>query len=204
MGLEGKTAIVTGGAQGIGKAIAMRLARDGANIGILDLQQEAAAKTAEQARALGIEAVPLACDVTDYAKVKTCVAALKDALGTIDILINNAGIDISKVFVHTDESIWNKIIDVNYRSFLNASHACIPYMIEQKKRKHRESPAPMRDESEIPARSCTAAPKPPLWPVQRPWPRNWPAITSGSTPSAPGRFIRNFGISSMTAKREKK
>ena len=80
MGLEGKTAIVTGGAQGIGKAIAMRLARDGANIGILDLQQDAADKTVQEATELGVKGVALGCDVTDYAKVKTCVAAVKGCL----------------------------------------------------------------------------------------------------------------------------
>lgn len=132
MGLEGKTAIVTGGAQGIGKAIAARLSRDGANIGILDLQKEEAAKVAQEINKLGVKAMAIQCDVTDYVKVKEGVAAVHDAYGSIDILINNAGIDILRVFVDTDEAIWNKIINVNYKSFLNASHACIPYMIEQK------------------------------------------------------------------------
>ncbi|MBL7202811.1 MAG: SDR family oxidoreductase [Desulfobacteraceae bacterium] len=132
MGLEGKTAIVTGGAQGIGKAIAMRLSRDGANIGILDLQKEEADRVAQEINKLGVKAMAIQCDVTDYAKVKEGVAAVHDAYGSIDILINNAGIDIARVFVDTDEAIWDKIINVNYKSFLNASHACIPYMIEQK------------------------------------------------------------------------
>ena len=132
MGLEGKTAIVTGGAQGIGKAIAVRLSRDGANIGILDLQKEEADRAAQEINKLGVKAMAIQCDVTDYAKVKEGVAVIHDAYGSIDILINNAGIDIARVFVDTDEAIWDKIINVNYKSFLNASHACIPYMIEQK------------------------------------------------------------------------
>ena len=132
MGLEGKTAIVTGGAQGIGKAIAMRLSRDGANIGILDLQKEEADRVAQEISNLGVKAMAIQCDVTDYAKVKEGVTAVHDAYGSIDILINNAGIDIARVFVDTDETIWEKIINVNYKSFLNVSHACIPYMIEQK------------------------------------------------------------------------
>ena len=132
MGLEGKTAIVTGGAQGIGKAIAMRLSRDGANIGILDLQKEGAERVAQEINNLGVKAMAIQCDVTDYAKVKEGVTAVHDAYGSIDILINNAGIDIARLFVDTDEAIWEKIINVNYKSFLNASHACIPYMIEQK------------------------------------------------------------------------
>jgi len=132
MGLDGKTAIVTGGAQGIGKAIAMRLSRDGANIGIFDLQKEEADRVAQEINNLGVKAMAVQCDVTDYAKVKEGVAAVQNAYGSIDILINNAGIDIARVFVDTDEAIWDKIINVNYKSFLNASHACIPYMIEQK------------------------------------------------------------------------
>jgi len=132
MGLEGKTAIVTGGAQGIGKAIAMRLSRDGANIGILDLQKEEADRTAQEISQSGVKAMAIECDVTDHTKVKEGVSAVHGAYGSIDILINNAGIDIARVFVDTDETIWDKIINVNYKSFLNASHACIPYMIEQK------------------------------------------------------------------------
>jgi 2-hydroxycyclohexanecarboxyl-CoA dehydrogenase len=132
MGLEGKTAIVTGGAQGIGKAIAMRLAKDGAHIGILDLQPEEADKVAQEINKLGVKSMAIKCDLTDYAKVKESVAKVHDTYGSVDILINNAGIDISRVFVETDEAVWDKIINVNYKSFLNASHACIPYMIEQK------------------------------------------------------------------------
>lgn len=132
MELKGKTAVVTGGAQGIGRAIALRLAREGANIGILDLQKEAADRVVQEIHALGPKAMALECDATDYQKVKEGVAAIHSAYGSIDILINNAGIDIARSFVDTDESIWDKVINVNYRSFLNASHACIPYMIEQK------------------------------------------------------------------------
>jgi len=132
MGLKGKTAVVTGGAQGIGRAIALRLAKDGANIGILDLQKDEADKVVEEIGNLGSRATAFQCDVTDHAKVKEGVAAIHGAYGSIDILINNAGIDIARSFVDTDENIWNKIINVNYKSFLNASHACIPYMIDQK------------------------------------------------------------------------
>lgn len=132
MELKGKTAVVTGGAQGIGRAIALRLAREGANIGILDLQKEAADRVVQEILALGPKAMAFECDATDYQKVKEGVAAIHAAYGSIDILINNAGIDIARSFVDTDESIWDKVINVNYRSFLNASHACIPYMIEQK------------------------------------------------------------------------
>lgn len=132
MGLSGKAAVVTGGAQGIGKAIALRLARDGANVGILDLQKEESITAAKEITGLGVMGVSIQCDVTDYDKMKEAVGSLYETFGSIDILINNAGIDVAKPFINTDKDLWEKIINVNYRSFLNASHACIPYMIEQK------------------------------------------------------------------------
>jgi 2-hydroxycyclohexanecarboxyl-CoA dehydrogenase len=132
MKLEGKTAIVTGGARGIGQAVALRLARDGANIGILDIEKGLAEETAEEINKLGVKAMALECDVTDYEKVKEAVTKVHQAYGSIDILINNAGIDKSQYFVDTDEALWEKIINVNYKSFLIASHVCIPIMMEQK------------------------------------------------------------------------
>jgi 2-hydroxycyclohexanecarboxyl-CoA dehydrogenase len=132
MGLKGKTAIVTGGAQGIGKAISLRLARDGANIGILDIKKDVARITAEEIGVLGIQAMAVECDTTDYRQVKEAVTTVHQAYGSIDILINNTGIDRSMYFVDTDESLWDQIINVNYKSFLIASHVCIPIMMEQK------------------------------------------------------------------------
>ncbi len=132
MKLKGKTAIITGGAQGIGRAISLRLAREGANIGILDIKKDVADKTVAEINGLGVKATAIACDVTNYEKVKEAVSKVHKEFGSIDILINNAGIDVSQFFVNTDQSLWDRIINVNYRSFLNATHVCIPYMIEQK------------------------------------------------------------------------
>jgi NAD(P)-dependent dehydrogenase (short-subunit alcohol dehydrogenase family) len=95
MKLEGKTAIVTGGARGIGQAVALRLARDGANIGILDIEKGLAEETAEEINKLGVKAMALECDVTDYEKVKEAVTKVHQAYGSIDILINNAGKKLS-------------------------------------------------------------------------------------------------------------
>ena len=132
MGLKGKTAIVTGGSRGIGRAIALRLAKDGANVAVLNLQKDLGLKVAEEIREFGVEAIPLACDLTDYKTVKTSVEKIHQEWGSIDILINNAGIDESRYFVETDEDLWEKIINVNYKSFLIASHVCVPIMMEQK------------------------------------------------------------------------
>src|SRR5208283_2843197 len=132
MSIKGKTVVVTGGAKGIGRAIGLRLARDGANVGILDIDKGLAAKTVEEIKALNVKATAVECDVTNYAKVKAAVATIHGEFGSVDILINNAGIDKSQFFVDTDEAVWDRLISVNYKSFLNATHACVPYMVEQK------------------------------------------------------------------------
>jgi len=132
MDLKGKTAIVTGGAQGIGRGIALRLARDGANIGLLDLQEEKARQTASEIEALGVGALALRCDCTNYDQVKGAVDQVHRKFGSIDILINNTGMDRGDYFVDTDAAFWDQIISVNYKSFLIASHVCIPIMMEQK------------------------------------------------------------------------
>ena len=132
MGLKGKTAIVTGGSRGIGRAVALRLAKDGANVAVLNLQKDLGLIVAEEIREFGVEAIPLVCDLTDYQTVKKSVESIHKEWGSIDILINNAGMDASQYFAQTDEGLWDKIIDVNYKSFLIASHVCIPIMMAQK------------------------------------------------------------------------
>lgn len=135
MSLKGETAVVTGGAKGIGKAIALRLARDGANVGVLDIDKDGAEKTAAEVSGLGVKGLAVECDVTDYQKAKDSVARIHGECGTIDILINNTGIDVSQFFVDTDEEMWDRLISVNYKSFLITTHVCMPYMIEQNKGK---------------------------------------------------------------------
>lgn len=132
MGLEGKTAIITGGAAGIGKAIALRLAADGAAIAIIDVAAEKAQETVEELKAAGATAMAVACDITDYAQTKEAVAAIASAMGSIDILVNNAGIDKQQLFIETDEALWDRMIAINYKGFLVATHVVIPYMVEQK------------------------------------------------------------------------
>ena len=131
MSIKGKNAVITGGANGIGKAITLRLARDGANVAVLDLQTEAGQEVASQASEMGVKALSFQCDATDYEQVKKAVAQTREKLGSIDILINNAGIDRALPFIKTDPELWELIINVNYRSFLIANHVVVPYMIEQ-------------------------------------------------------------------------
>ena len=131
MSLQRKTAIVTGGSRGIGKAIALRLARDGVNVGIVHRQEGSSKVVVQEIQDLGSSALAIQCDVVNYGEIKSAVARIHEEFGSLDILVNNAGIDVSQRFVDTEESLWDTIIAVNYKGFLNATHACIPYMIEQ-------------------------------------------------------------------------
>jgi len=132
MSLSGKNAVVTGGANGIGRAIALRLAKEGANIVILDLNKTSALATAKDIENNSVKGLAFECNVTDYDQTKSAIDHAHKELGSIDILINNAGIDRAKKFVETDPQLWEQMINVNYKSFLIANHICIPFMIEQK------------------------------------------------------------------------
>jgi len=127
MRLEGKTALVTGGASGIGAATARRLAAEGARVAIGDLDEQGA-------RELAGELDGFACllDVTDTGSVRAGVAAAVDALGEIDVLVNNAGTDRFAFFVNTDEELWDFVLAVNLRGVLAVTHAVLPKMQERR------------------------------------------------------------------------
>lgn len=118
-GLKGKSAIVTGGAGGIGSAICRRLAEEGARVGIFDLNEAAAAKVAAE---IGHGASGHTCDITDHAGVGQAVAAFEAKGGPTDILVNNAGWDKFAYFLDTDPALWEKIIAINLRGPLNLHH----------------------------------------------------------------------------------
>ena len=123
-GLNNKTAIVTGAGSGIGKAIALRLASEGIRVGVFDIRSEAAAETATAIEIAGGIAVPITCDITDYAAVVTSVAAFETAIGGgTDILVNNAGWDTPMPFLKTDEAFWKKVVSINYFGPLHMTHA---------------------------------------------------------------------------------
>lgn len=132
MKLKDKVAIVTGGGQGIGEGIALRLGEEGAKVGILDLNPETAGDVVEKIKGAGGEGAAKQVDVTDYAATKTAVDEIHQQFGSIDILVNNAGMDVMKPFLETDEELWDKLIRVDYKSFLIATHICAKYMVEQK------------------------------------------------------------------------
>jgi 2-hydroxycyclohexanecarboxyl-CoA dehydrogenase len=127
MRLERRTALVTGGASGIGAATASRLAAEGARVAIGDIDGEGA-----RAIAAELDGVAFEMDVTDAASVRAAVAAASEALGEIDVLVNNAGTDRFSYFVNADEDLWDYVLAVNLRGVLAVTHAVLPAMQERR------------------------------------------------------------------------
>src|SRR5271167_2228836 len=126
--LTGKVAIVTGAAQGIGRAIASRLADEGARVALADIQLDAAENAAAEIRAGGASAMAVALDVTKLDDAIAAADRVERELGPIDILVNNAGWDILMPFVESTPDFWDKVIAINYRGILNCCKAVAPRM----------------------------------------------------------------------------
>ncbi len=127
---QGKTAIVTGAGSGVGRAMALGLASDGANVVIADLSAERAENVAKEIIAAGGSALAVDVDVADAARVRTVAAKAVEKFGQIDILISNAGWDKVMPFLDTDESLWDRVLDINLRGHIACAHATVPHMIE--------------------------------------------------------------------------
>jgi len=130
--LSGRTAIVTGGGGGIGGATCRRLAREGAAVGVLDLDPEAAGAVAAAIEAEGGRALALRCDITRRVEVDAAVAAVESGLGPVDVLVNNAGWDIFKPFAKTEPAEWDRLIAINLVGALHMHHAVLPGMAARK------------------------------------------------------------------------
>jgi 2-hydroxycyclohexanecarboxyl-CoA dehydrogenase len=130
-GINGKVALVTGSGRGIGRAIATRLAEEGATVAINDIEEERAETTAAELREDGHDATAAPADVTDLESMQSTVDELVEREGSIDILVNNAGWDRVELFKDNDPEVWDRIIDINYRGQVNAARAVIDYMMEQ-------------------------------------------------------------------------
>jgi len=141
MEIKGKNAIVTGAARGIGRGIALKLAEAGANLALVDLGNPADAaltynlaaqtdllRTVEEARALGVKAIPILADVTRFADCQRMAAETANQLGGIDILVNNAGIIAVGMVADFAEEQWDRVMAVNAKGPFLCAKACIPYM----------------------------------------------------------------------------
>ncbi len=126
-----RVALVSGGARGIGRAVAFALARDGHAIAIGDLLEDEAASVAGELEGAGARALALAMDVADVTAVSAGVARATAALGPIDVLVNCAGWDEFRPFLETDESFWRRVIAINYEGCLRTTHAVLGGMLER-------------------------------------------------------------------------
>lgn len=128
MRLEGRTAIVTGAGRGIGRAIAARLAAEGAGVVVADVSGENAGRAAA---GIGPRATPMHVDVTDERSVEDMMRSARQALGRIDILVNNAGIGLTKLMIHTTLEEWKRVVDVDLTGVFLCSRAAARIMIAQ-------------------------------------------------------------------------
>jgi D-sorbitol dehydrogenase (acceptor) len=131
MRLEGKTAIVTGGAQGIGRACARRFAGEGAKVVIGDLQEDGAKAVAKEIADAGGQAVGMALDVRDQQQAQAFVDRAVAEFGSVDILMNNAGVIRNTPFLEITEEEWDLLFDVNCKGMLWCSQAAARQMIKQ-------------------------------------------------------------------------
>lgn len=131
--LEGKTALVTGAARGIGKAIALKFASEGANIAFTDLRiDENAEQTVKEIEAMGVKCKGYASDASSFADTERVVSQVKEDFGRIDVLVNNAGITKDGLMLRMTEQQWDAVIAVNLKSAFNFIHAVLPIMVRQK------------------------------------------------------------------------
>ena len=132
MKLTGKVALVTGAAQGIGKAVALLLARHGADIVVSDINLEKAEETAKEIESIGQKAMAIKVNVASLNDVERMVEAVLKKFGKIDILVNNAGITRDKLILRMTEEDWDTVLNVNLKGTFNCTKAVVRHMAKQR------------------------------------------------------------------------
>ncbi|MCH5186923.1 MAG: 3-oxoacyl-[acyl-carrier-protein] reductase [Oscillospiraceae bacterium] len=131
--VQGKNAIVTGGSQGIGRAIALKLAENGANVAILYVgDRQRGAETVKEIEALGVKAMEVYCNVADFEESKAAVDEVVKTLGSVDILINNAGITRDNLILKMTEAEFDSVINVNLKGTFNMIKHTYPLFMRQR------------------------------------------------------------------------
>ena len=132
MFLEGKKAVVTGSGRGIGRSIALALARHGADVAVLDMDEAGAGETAGIIEQTGRKSLALAVDVSRLSEVEEAINKILDLLGSIDIVVNNAGITRDNLLIRMKEDEWDSVIAVNLKGSFNLSKAVARSMMKQR------------------------------------------------------------------------
>lgn len=130
--IDNKNAIVTGSARGIGRAIALELAKEGANVVICDVNLEAAIETSKEIEKLGRKSFAVKVDVTNYEEVENLIQKTKEEWGSVDILVNNAGITKDNLILKMTPEDFDLVINVNLKGVFNGIKAVFPVMMKQK------------------------------------------------------------------------
>ena len=131
MRLNGRVAIVTGAARGIGRAIALRFAQEGARVAVVDLREDEGHETVRLIEAAGSQAMFVCTDVSDQDQVQAMVDMVVKQWGTIHILVNNAGICPFEGFLEMSQALWDQVLDVNLKGYFLCSQAVAKVMVEQ-------------------------------------------------------------------------
>lgn len=130
--LEGKTAVVTGAGQGIGRAIALRLAENGADIVVSDVVEDTAAQVVEEVKAMGREALAVVCDVSKLDQTEALIAKTAETFESLDILVNNAGLTRDGLIMRMKESDWDLVLAVNLKGVFNCCKSAARTMMKQR------------------------------------------------------------------------
>ena len=166
--LEGKVAVVTGAARGIGKAIALKFAAEGADVAFTDLVIDENGKATEaEIAALGVKAKGYASNAANFEETHQVIDQIMKDFGRIDILVNNAGITKDGLMMRMSEAQWDAVLTVNLKSAFNFIHAVVPVMARQKSGSiiNMSSVVPTRSRRSGTSRSpCAAAARPRMWP----------------------------------------
>jgi len=176
--LEGKTALITGASRGIGKAVALAFAKQGANIAFTDLRyDENAQATEKEIEACGVKAKMYASNAADFAQTAATVEEIAKEFGRIDILVNNAGITKDTLLMRMTEEQWDAVINVNLKSVFNFTKAVSAIMLKQKS----GSIISMSSVVGVDRRTILLL-KPVLSVLPRVWLKNWDPEISGLMP----------------------
>lgn len=130
--LEGKTAVVTGAARGIGRAICLKLAEAGANIAGMDVAADSLEETGSLVREKGVEFLGLQADVSQFSQVQEAVAGAAETFGSIDVMVNNAGITRDSLLIRMDDDQWDRVLAINLKGTFNGIKAVARTMSKQR------------------------------------------------------------------------